>query len=94
MYRCTREKKPQLVLSVTVLHNGALQLACDVPKEIESRIMVAMRNSLQKKCYRDGKLEILISCLRNSSPSEKEERLKGFCERLTRRSDVEIIAQI
>lgn len=94
MFRCTREKKPKLSLSVQVLENGALQLTCRLPPELESKIMVAMRNSVQKKCFRDGILEVLLECLRKSTPTEKEEKLQGFCSRLERRSGVEIVAQI
>ena len=94
MYRYTREEMPKLRLSVRVLSDGALLLCCDVPKDLEAKILVAMRNLLQMKCYRKGRLEVLIKCLRNSTPTEKQERLTGFCEGLSRRSGVEILAQI
>lgn len=102
MYRCTREKVAQsqieLKLAVTVNVNGTLLLACDVPESLECTIMTALQYLIQENCpeicYKNRRLEILIKCLRKSSPSEKQEKLKCFCEQFTEKSGVAIIAVI
>ena len=96
MYQHRREivRKPTLQLRVSVQVNGALMLTCEVPEHLQCKIGCALRNSMQKKYFREGKLEILLNCMRNSSPTEKAEKLKAFCERFSLRSGITITAPI
>lgn len=95
MYRHIRKiETPKLTLQVQVLGDGALYITADVPPHLRDKIGCALTNSLQKKYFKQGRLEILFDCLRIAEPTEKARLLREFCERFSRRSGVVITAKL
>jgi hypothetical protein len=95
MYRqeAPKQKRPKLNLKVEILIDG-MMLSAPIPKDLECKVMVAMRNSDEKKCLKGGTLEIWFPCLRNSTPTEKVRKISAFCRWLTRRSQILVTASI
>lgn len=95
MYRqiCPNAQQPQLNLKAHIEIDG-IMLRARVPKELECKVMVAMRNSDEKKCLREGVLEIWFPCLRNHSPHEKARRIIAFCRWLAKRSQLRVAATL
>jgi len=95
MYRqaAPKQKRPTLNLKVEILING-MMLRAHIPKDLECKVMVAMRNSDEKKCLKEGILEIWFPCLRNSTPPEKVRKITAFCRWLTRRSQILVTASV
>lgn len=95
MYRqeTPKNKQPALDLKAEILIDGIMLRAC-IPKDLECKVMVAMRNSEEKKCLKSGVLEIWFPCLRNSTPSEKARKILAFCRWLTQRAEINITASM
>ena len=89
-----QEEKPTLELSVEPDIEGSLILRAAIPPELEPKVMVAMRNATEKKCFRDGMLEILLPCLRKHNQAEKQIKLNGFCRWLSLRSGITVTATL
>jgi len=97
MHSYTRPKtdaRPKLELQVEVLLGGSLILRSHIPADLECKVMVAMRNSSEKKCFKEGILEILLPCLKNSSPRDKTKKVTAFCRWLSIRSDIRVSAYV
>lgn len=90
----SKEQRTELPLKVEIHTNGSLILRGKVSEELEPKVMVAMRNSLEKKCFKDGVFEVLLPCLRKSSPSEKAQKVIAFCRWLSMRSGLRVTAQV
>lgn len=88
-----KKKQPTLRLKVEILIDG-IMLRAHIPKDIECKVMVAMRNSEEKKCLKNGVLEIWFPCLRNSTPSEKARMITTFCRWLSIRSQILVSASV
>lgn len=86
--------RPQLKFEVEILINGSLILRVPIPSELEPKVMVALRNSAEKKRLNEGTLEVLLPCMRNASPADKANRIIAFCRWLARRSSVQVSATI
>ena len=92
MYHQEVPKRQQLTLSlaVHVESNGPLILKGEITEELEPKVMVAMRNSREKKCLENGILTILLPCLAQSSSDVKHQKILAFCRWLSIRSDVRV----
>ncbi len=88
-----KTKLPRINLKVEIQIDG-IMLSANIPKHLECKVMVAMRNSEEKKCLKEGTLEIWFPCLRNSTPSEKAKKISAFCRWLTRRSQINVMASV
>lgn len=88
-----KQKLPKIDLKVEIQIDGVM-LSAQIPKDLECKVMVAMRNSEEKKCLKEGTLEIWFPCLRNSTPIEKVRMIMTFCRWLTRRSQIQVTASI
>ena len=95
MYHQERPKTEQPKLNLNVqIHIDGIMLRAHIPKALECKVMVAMRNSEEKKCLKSGVLEIWFPCLRNSSPTEKARKIITFCRWLTIRSQILVSASV
>lgn len=93
MYTCIRPVQlPKLKFQVRQIVGGPLAVSAAIPQELEPKIMVAMRNALWKKYFKDGTLEILLPCLTNTTPEERNKKVEAFCKWLSRRSGVAVTA--
>jgi hypothetical protein len=88
-----KPKRPTLRLDVTIKIDG-MMLSAPIPKDLECKVMVAMRNSEEKKCLTEGMLQVWFPCMRNTTPTEKATKIEAFCRWLTRRSDILVLANV
>lgn len=99
MYQCRRNedevkgKGPTLHFNVKILPNGAMELTCVLPENLEARIIASLYQ-LEDFALREGRrLEIFMRRLARSAEGTRVTKIEEFCACLSERSGITITAE-